>query len=222
MHIADGALSIVPLTAANVVGIAGTVYGLKRLPWERLPEAAMLGSAFFVASLIHVPVGPTSSHLVLNGLAGLLLGWAAFPVVLVGLTLQFFFFHFGGLTTLGANAFCIAAPGVFWGILGRSLIRSRSASSVGPVAAGFVAGFGGVLTSAALVATLLLWSDPALRLTATALFGIHLPLALAEGVVTALVVRFLLHADPALLGTVPCRTRSDPEANRFNRHEDST
>lgn len=31
-------------------------------------------AAFFVASLIHVPIGPTSVHLLLNGLLGVVVG----------------------------------------------------------------------------------------------------------------------------------------------------
>jgi cobalt/nickel transport system permease protein len=38
-----------------------------------------------VASLIHVPIGPSNAHLILNGLVGLLLGWGAFPAILVAL-----------------------------------------------------------------------------------------------------------------------------------------
>ena len=40
--------------------------------------AGLLGAAFFVASLIHVPIGFSSAHLILNGLLGVVLGWAAF------------------------------------------------------------------------------------------------------------------------------------------------
>lgn len=46
---------------------------------ESIPKVGVLSSAFFVATLIHVPVGPSSIHLVLNGLMGVMLGWAAFP-----------------------------------------------------------------------------------------------------------------------------------------------
>lgn len=52
----------------------------RRRPWPepawassvdsaRLPHAALLSAVFFVASLIHVPIGPADAHLVLNGLA---------------------------------------------------------------------------------------------------------------------------------------------------------
>jgi cobalt/nickel transport system permease protein len=44
----------------------------------------VLSATFFVASLIHVPVGPSSVHLIMSGLAGLVLGWTAFPALFVG------------------------------------------------------------------------------------------------------------------------------------------
>ena len=84
MHIQEGALSgstegIVVLCAGAALAAAGTALGLRKMDYQRVPQVAMLSSAFFVASFIHVPVGPTNVHLVLNGLAGLILGWAAFP-----------------------------------------------------------------------------------------------------------------------------------------------
>ena len=63
----------------------GALWVASRLPAHLLKQAT---PAIFVASLVHVPVGPSSMHLVLNGLLGLLLGWAAFPAILVGLLLQ--------------------------------------------------------------------------------------------------------------------------------------
>ncbi len=71
---------------------------------------AVLSSVFFIASLIHVPVGPSAAHLILNGVCGLLLGWMAFPAILVGLALHALLFQFGGLTTLGVNTFNMAFP----------------------------------------------------------------------------------------------------------------
>ncbi|MEZ5584187.1 MAG: energy-coupling factor ABC transporter permease [Candidatus Competibacteraceae bacterium] len=59
--------------------------GLRALSPERLPQAGLLSAAFFVASLIHVPIGLSSTHLVLNSLLGVVLGWAAFPALLIAL-----------------------------------------------------------------------------------------------------------------------------------------
>ncbi|HEX67536.1 MAG TPA: cobalt transporter CbiM, partial [bacterium] len=112
MHISEGVLSAPVLSTGAIITAAGTYLGIKNLKEEKIPQAALLSSAFFVASLIHVPVGPSSAHLVLNGLVGILLGWIAFPAILLGLFLQAILFQFGGLTTLGINTVNMALPAV--------------------------------------------------------------------------------------------------------------
>jgi len=112
MHIVDGALAEPVLIAGAVASVGGLALGLKSLSTEKIPAAGILSATFFVASLIHVPIGPSSVHLIMNGIAGILMGWAAFPVLFVGLLLQAVFFGFGGLTVLGVNTFNIAFPAV--------------------------------------------------------------------------------------------------------------
>ena len=68
--------------------------------------------AFFVGSFVHVPIGLSSAHLILNGLLGAILGWAAFPAILTALLLQAVLFQFGGITVLGVNTFNVAGPAV--------------------------------------------------------------------------------------------------------------
>ncbi|NJO54348.1 MAG: cobalt transporter CbiM, partial [Bacteroidales bacterium] len=112
MHIVDGALSVPVIVTGTALAVAGIGIGLRQMPTDRIPAAGVLSATFFVASLIHVPIGPSSVHLILNGLAGLVLGWAAFPALFVGLLLQAVFFGFGGLTVLGVNTLNIALPAV--------------------------------------------------------------------------------------------------------------
>ena len=124
MHIVDGALSNPVVIGGAVAAASGIALGLRSLDIDRLPTAGVLSASFFVASLIHVPIGPSSVHLILNGMAGLLLGWAAFPALFVGLLLQAVFFGFGGLTVLGINTVNIALPAVVAGVLfGRLIAR---------------------------------------------------------------------------------------------------
>ena len=112
MHISEGYLSAPVLVSGAVLAAAGTFAGLKNLDYERIAQAGMLAAAFFVASLVHVPIGPSNAHLIMNGIVGLLLGWAAFPVILTALVLQAVFFQFGGITTLGVNTVIMALPAV--------------------------------------------------------------------------------------------------------------
>ena len=91
---------------------------------DQIAKVGILAAAFFVASLIHVPLGPANAHLTLNGLVRLLLGWGAFPAILVALSLQTTFFQFGGLTTLGVNTLIMAFPAVScYLIFGRLVLK---------------------------------------------------------------------------------------------------
>ena len=88
MHISEGVLSGPVLISGAALAAAGTAIGLKRLDYDRIAHAGVLSAAFFVASFIHVNIGPSSVHLILNGLVGMVLGPAAFVSVFVGLTLR--------------------------------------------------------------------------------------------------------------------------------------
>ncbi len=116
LHISEGVLNAATLGAGTVLTLAGLGIGLRKMEYDKLPEVAVLSSVFFVASLIHVPVGPCAAHLILTGICGLLLGWVAFPALFVGRTLQAVLFGYGGITTLGVNTFNMAFPAVMFGV----------------------------------------------------------------------------------------------------------
>ncbi|MCA1909870.1 MAG: energy-coupling factor ABC transporter permease, partial [Magnetospirillum sp.] len=138
-HIPDGVAAIPVLVAGAALSLGGMALGLRHLTPERLPKAAMLSALFFVASLVHFPVGISSVHLLMGGLAGILLGWAAFPAIAVGLVLQAALFGFGGVVVLGVNLANIALPAVLAGLLGRRLL-GRPALAGAVAAGGAVAG----------------------------------------------------------------------------------
>ena len=126
MHIADGVIAAPVIAATSVAAVAGLGLGLRTLDADRIPQTAVLSATFFVASLIHITVGPSSVHLIVNGLIGVLLGWAAFPAMFVGLLLQSVLFGFGGVTVLGVNLFNIAAPAVLCHFAVRRFIASSA------------------------------------------------------------------------------------------------
>jgi len=191
MHIVDGVLATPVLTAGIITTVIGTALGLRSLSDEKLPQAAVLAACFFVASLIHIPLGPSSVHLIFNGLIGLLLGWAAFPVVLIGLIFQAVFFGFGGIVVLGINCLNIALPAIIVGLILKPWLRRLPA-----VAVGFVAGFGAVLLTALFVAlSLALSGDGFITSAKLVMFG-HLPVALIEGMVSAFAFKLLCKVRP--------------------------
>jgi ABC-type Co2+ transport system permease subunit len=99
--------------------------GCRRLHDDEIPRIALLTAAFFVASLIHVPLPPTSVHLLLNGLVGVLLGWRAFIAIPVGLFLQALFFQHGGFTTIGVNSCVMGVPALVAYYLFHGLLSVR-------------------------------------------------------------------------------------------------
>ena len=198
MHIAEGVLSAPVLIAGAVLAAGGIAIGLKRLGSDRMMTAGLAGAAFFAASLIHVPVGISSAHLILNGLIGVLLGWAAFPVIFTALLLQGVLLQSGGLTVLGVNTAAMGFGAVAAGMLFRAA-AGRSPSAARLSAAGFIAGASGILISGFLTASALFLTEEGFRAAAAALLAANLPVMIAEGVITLFVVRFLHRAEPELL-----------------------
>ena len=201
MHISEGVLSGPVLAGGAIISVAGLALGLKNIDYDKLPRVALLSAVFFVASLIHLPVGPSSIHLVLNGLVGIILGWAAFPALFVGLVLQAVLFQFGGLTVLGVNTATMALPAVLGYYLFAPLLR-RGGRIALPLAA-FAAGFCAIVFSAVLTGVSLYMSGEAFLGAAWAIVAANLPGMIIEGVVTAVAVVFLKKVKPELLGMGP-------------------
>jgi cobalt/nickel transport system permease protein len=204
VHLPDGVLPFELALAATAGGIVLTGLALARIrrlpdPQAEIPRAAMLTAVFFAASSVALPIPPTSAHLVLTGLMGVMLGWFAVPALLVGLFLQAVLFGHGGLTTLGANLL-ILAPAA---LICRALFDLLSPRL--PDLAAAIAGFGGVILSVSIFAALVLLGLPdgiSARAESAALLALalaHVPLALIEGAVVLSVLRVLRRIEPSLL-----------------------
>lgn len=196
MHISEGVLSGPVLLGGAALSVAGTAVGLKKIDYDQIMSVAILSAAFFIASLIHVPIGPASGHLILGGLLGVVLGWAAFPSILVALTLQAVLFQYGGLTSLGVNCFNMAAPAVLCYYLFKPLLARGGGSRF---AAAFACGFLAMLLSATLTAASLALSGDQFVEVAQALFIAHLPIMVVEGVITGFAYSFLAKVKPEVL-----------------------
>jgi len=200
MHISEGVLSAPVLVTGAAIAVTGISVGLKKMDYEKIPEAAVLSAAFFVASLIHVPLGPSSVHLVLNGINGLLLGWLCFPSILVALALQAILFQFGGITVLGVNTVIMALPGLIVYYLFGSLIKGKN--RLLSLASAFAGGCFSVLLSGILVAGALLSTGESFILAAKLILLAHLPVMIIEGIITLFCVAFLKKVKPEILGGV--------------------
>ncbi|KIX13707.1 cobalt transporter CbiM [Dethiosulfatarculus sandiegensis] len=198
MHISEGALSVPVLTAGAVLTAFGVAKGLKKLDQASLPQTAILSAVFFVGSLVHVPLGPSSIHLLLGGLMGVILGWICFPALLVALFLQAILFQFGGLLVLGVNTFDVAFPALlcYWAF--GKMVQSPKQSLV--IVGGFLAGGVSVFLTALTTALALYLSGEEFLLAAQGLVLGHLPLVLVEGVFTGFAAAFLRKVRPEVLG----------------------
>ncbi|ADZ69873.1 cobalt transporter CbiM [Polymorphum gilvum] len=202
-HIPDGVLSAPVLIGGAVVTAAGVALGLRRLQDRAIPRAAILSAVFFAGSLIAIPVGPSSVHLLLSGLMGLMLGAGTFPAVAVALLLQALLFGFGGLTTLGVNVVNLALPGVLLALAFGPAIRTTASPALRAALAALVGALA-VLGTGGLVAASLALSSSDYTPVAAILLATYLPLAVAEAFVAAAIVTFLARVDPqALRPTLP-------------------
>ena len=204
MHLPDGLLPVELALAGHAASAGVAALCLARVrrlpdPGAGVPRAAMMTAVFLAASLVAVPVPPVTVHLMLAGLMGVMLGWFAFPAILVGLFLQAVLFGHGGLTTLGLNGLILGVPALLaggaWQVLGPGW----------PRLAALLAGTGSVVLALAIFAGLVLAGlpaalDPGAERAALAVLALaHLPLALAEGVIVLAVLQVLRRVEPGLL-----------------------
>ncbi|WP_018652133.1 cobalt transporter CbiM [Actinobacillus capsulatus] len=151
MHLSEGVFHAPTLLVGAVIATVGVTIGLRKLDYSRLTLTALFASAFFVAGTIHVPVGIGSVHLILNGMAGLFLGWAVFPAFFVALVLQTLLFSFGGFSVLGVNLCVMALPALLVHYMFRRTLAvnlSRRQLMLSGIGAGVI-GVGGAILLAA-------------------------------------------------------------------------
>jgi len=196
-HIPDGLLAAPVLIGGGIGAVAAVALAVHRLDDSQVPRVAILSAMFFVVSLVAIPVGATSVHLLLSALMGLTIGLAAFPAVMIGLLLQVLLFGVGGVTTLGVNTLNIALPGVVFGGLFLPVIRRLPPRAA--AVAGFMCAVLCVAGTAGGVALALVWSSSDFVPSAPIIAASYLPLMLGEGLITAFAVGFLKRVRPEAL-----------------------
>ncbi|MGY6549955.1 MAG: cobalt transporter CbiM [Roseinatronobacter sp.] len=204
MHLPDGIVPVGMALAGYAASAGLAAVALQRIqrlpdPQAEVPRVAMLTTVFFASSLIAIPVPPTSVHLMLAGLMGVMLGWFAVPALLVGLFLQAVLFGHGGITTIGLNGLILCLPALLAFAVWRRL------GARWPNIAALLAGGGAVIMALALFAAIVLAGLPADLDAATEAIALrvfllaHLPLVLAEGIVVLVILRVLRRVEPRLL-----------------------
>jgi len=193
VHIAEGFLPAWSVGAGWAVTAGATAVTLPALGRGSPPRVAMVTSTFFVASLLAFPLAGTSVHLSLLGLAGVILGRAAFPAVLVGVALQAALLRHGGLTTIGVNALTMGA-----GALVAAAVYHVRPGPRRVVRAGAAAALG-TLVALALYGAALLSAGKDLRAVAWVCLALHAPVVVVEALVAAQAVAFLTRVEPSLV-----------------------
>lgn len=181
MHIADGIIDARICIAAHAVSVAAIYLAGRKTPAEEIPKMGISGSALFVASLIHIPIAGTAIHPGLYGLAGIILGKRAFPVIYTVLLFQALIFQHGGLLTLGVNALNMGA-----GAFAAHLIWNQKylPESIRALSAGLI----GVVVPAAMMTLEFEWTGYGQGIRYV--FSIYIVVAALEGLFTWIVVKF--------------------------------
>ncbi len=201
MHIADGILAPEVWIAGFVITGIILAYTLYRTKAEEIPKISLVTSAVFVASLIHIPLGPTSVHLILAGLAGVLLAEKAYPSVFIALLLQAFLFQHGGITTIGINTVIIGVPAlVSYGIFVVGVNHTRFEQRL--VIFGGLAGGVAIVLAVVLTSIALLFGGEEFLGVVALLAVAHVPVIVIEAVIVGSVVGFLNKVKPEMLARV--------------------
>lgn len=229
MHISDGVLPtwvlIIGWVLAIVLLIISIFWTKKKTTdlSEKIPKIAVVTAALFVACMFRIPVPPTSLHLMLAGLAGIILGPIAFVCVFISLLLQAVLLQFGGITVLGVNSLLMGIPALAAYLIYAALSKTKLPSAISSGATSFIAvvitavllgiifyvsgvDFGSLNAMLDRVAEIPVLSNIAdfLKntpgmLTFFMIFLMNIPLMIAEAVISAFVIPFIEKVKPEML-----------------------
>lgn len=200
MHISDGVLPMPVIVAGWLITFI--LLGVT-LRWAarrgdiaaEIPKVSVMAGAFFVASLIHIDIPPSSAHLILNGLVGVVLGPLSYIALFIGLILQAILFQHGGITVIGVNAVMIGIPALICYLAFLFAAKRRLPL---PLTGAFCGGFAIILTILLLIGVLVI-SGEQFYAIAGVLAIAHLPIIIVEAIVTGAVVGYLARVKPELL-----------------------
>ena len=202
VHISDGVLDPWLWESGWAVTAVILAYALSKMKTEDVPKLSVITAALFVASLIHMQIGPTSIHFILNGFAGVMLGILAYPCIFVALVLQCFLFGHGGITTIGINAVNMGVPALIAYLIfktGTKLdIRPETKNKVSLF--GAIAGGVGVMLALLFLAAELITTGEEFYETAVFVVTAHIPIIAIEAIFTGVLAGFIATVEPELFG----------------------
>lgn len=203
MHIPDGFLDVKTCTVTYLAAGGSLAYDLYRLKShirdEQIPTLGLIGAFIFAAQMINLTIAAgTSGHLLGGALAMLVVGpWAAGVVMASILIIQAIFFMDGGVLALGANVFNMAVVGV---LLSYVVFRGLQHWIPSITIRTFIAACLSTVVAAIFAALELAFAGTkGLAVVLPAMLGWHLIIGLIEGVITVLVIRYLMRVVPERL-----------------------
>jgi cobalt/nickel transport system permease protein len=189
MHLADGVLSTPVIIATYGASIGSLAIGAKGIEDEDIPKISLMSATFFAASLISIPVPPTSVHPLLCGLIGIILGKRAALAFFPALLLQALLFKHGGITSLGANTIMLFIPAYISYLLYNKLPIKKPL-----IRAGLVGVVSVIMTVIILIILLALtdqrFAQGDFSVVKIAIVG-HLPILIGESIITGFAVQFI-------------------------------
>lgn len=202
VHISDGILAEWLWGGGWAVTAIILAYAFSKMKTEDVPRLSVITAAVFVSSLIHLSIGLTSVHFILNGFAGVMLGILAYPCIFVALVLQCLLFGHGGVTTIGINTVNMGVPALVAYLIFRAGtgldIRPETKSMASLF--GAIAGGMGVVLALLFLATELITTGEELIETTVFVVSTHIPIIAVEAIFTGVIVGFIATVEPELFG----------------------
>ena len=200
VHISDGVLAEWLWGGGWAVTAVILAYALSKMRNEDVPRLSVITAAVFVSSLVHISMGPTSVHFILNGFAGVMLGILAYPCIFVALVLQCFLFGHGGITTIGINTVNMGVPA----LIAYLIFRTGTGLNIRPETKNRASLFGAIAGGVAVVLALLLLAAELLTTgeefleTTVLVVSTHIPIIAVEAIFTGVIVGFIATVEPEL------------------------
>jgi len=195
MHISDGVISLEVAATLGVASIAMCAYSLKNLKNENIALVASMSALFFIASFIHIPLGPTQIHLLLIGVIGLFLGSLSFLSISIALLLQAILLGYGGLSSLGANIMIMALPAYLVFLVNKLSLFKMLNEKI----KFFLVGALGIAFSVVILALVLYFAKDEYLLASYSIVIANIPAMVLEGIITLFLLLYIKKAIPKLL-----------------------
>lgn len=199
MHISEGILKAEIIIPAAVAAGVWVAYLLYRLNFKDIPKIACMSAIFFVASFIHIPLGPTAIHLILGGLVGAFLGVNAIIAIFVGLLLQALFFGYGGISVLGVNLLMIAVPTIFARYFVKLSFKEQKYQKIYRYICWFLVGFIPLLCSSLILSGVLVLNGKEFLAISGLALAANFPLMIVEGIISLFAISFIYRVNKELL-----------------------